>query len=163
MKIGDKVVFLNESGGGVVAGFKGTGIVMIEDTDGFQIPMSVKDVVVVDDNNDYSSSRAVEGRKTEKSSGSTPNVERGRAQSYTNTSETCHKESTTHQKPMEREGGDKLNVYLAFAPIDSRNIGNTSFECYLVNDSNFYVYFTFLVAEGSRWTLRHKNEVEPNT
>ena len=53
MKIGDKVRFLSESGGGVVAGFQGNKIVLVEDEDGFQIPTAINDVVVVEQD-DYS-------------------------------------------------------------------------------------------------------------
>ena len=42
MKIGDKVSFLSEVGGGKVAGFQGKNIVLVEDEDGFQIPMPVR-------------------------------------------------------------------------------------------------------------------------
>ena len=35
MKIGDKVRFLSEVGGGVVTGFQGKNIVLVEDADGF--------------------------------------------------------------------------------------------------------------------------------
>ena len=47
MKIGDKVRFLSEKGGGVVAGFQGKNVVLVEDEDGFQIPMAINDVVLV--------------------------------------------------------------------------------------------------------------------
>ena len=47
MKIGDKVRFLSEVGGGRVSGFQGKNIVLVEDEDGFEIPMQVKDVIVV--------------------------------------------------------------------------------------------------------------------
>ena len=47
MKIGDKVRFLSEMGGGKVAGFQGKDIVLVEDEDGFEIPMRINDVVVV--------------------------------------------------------------------------------------------------------------------
>lgn len=36
MKIGDKVSFLSETGGGVIAGFQGKNIVLVEDEDGFR-------------------------------------------------------------------------------------------------------------------------------
>ena len=39
MKKGDKVRFLSEVGGGKVAGFQGKNIVLVEDEDGFEIPM----------------------------------------------------------------------------------------------------------------------------
>ena len=48
MKKGDKVRFLSESGGGIVAGFQGKDIVLVEDEDGFQIPTRINDVVVID-------------------------------------------------------------------------------------------------------------------
>ena len=35
MKIGDKVRFLSEVGGGIVKGFRGKDIVLVEDADGF--------------------------------------------------------------------------------------------------------------------------------
>ena len=44
MKIGDKVRFLSEVGGGRVAGFQGKDIVLVEDEDGFQVPMRKADV-----------------------------------------------------------------------------------------------------------------------
>ncbi len=45
MKIGDKVRFLSEVGGGRVSGFQGKDIVLVEDEDGFEIPMLRKEVV----------------------------------------------------------------------------------------------------------------------
>ena len=53
MKIGDKVRFLSEMGGGKVAGFQGKNIVLVEDEDGFQIPTPINEVVVVQQD-DYS-------------------------------------------------------------------------------------------------------------
>ena len=48
MKIGDKVRFLNEVGGGIIKGFQGKDIVLVEDADGFDIPMNKKEVVIID-------------------------------------------------------------------------------------------------------------------
>lgn len=47
MKVGDRVKFLSEVGGGKIAGFQGKNIVLVEDKDGFQIPTPLSDVVVV--------------------------------------------------------------------------------------------------------------------
>lgn len=51
MKIGDKVRFLSDTGGGKVAGFQGKNIVLVEDSDGFQIPTPINEVVVVEEDN----------------------------------------------------------------------------------------------------------------
>ena len=48
MKIGDKVRFLSEVGGGRVTGFQGKDIVLVEDEDGFDIPMPVRECVVIE-------------------------------------------------------------------------------------------------------------------
>lgn len=48
MKIGDKVRFLSEVGGGVVTGFQGKNIVLVEDADGFDIPMPMHECVVIE-------------------------------------------------------------------------------------------------------------------
>ena len=47
MKVGDKVRFLSEVGGGTVTGFQGKDIVLVEDEDGFDIPMLKSQVVVI--------------------------------------------------------------------------------------------------------------------
>ena len=49
MKIGDKVRFLSDVGGGRVAGFQGKNIVLVEDEDGFQVPTPANELVVVGD------------------------------------------------------------------------------------------------------------------
>ncbi len=52
---------------------------------------------------------------------------------------------------------------LAFVPQDLKAISATAFDSYLINDSNFTLYFTYLTAEGSNWRVRSHGTVEPNT
>lgn len=47
INIGDKVRFLNDIGGGKVTGFQRGGIVLVEDEDGFEIPVRENEVVLV--------------------------------------------------------------------------------------------------------------------
>ena len=61
------------------------------------------------------------------------------------------------------KGGDVLNVYLAFVPEDIKAVSTTPFEAYLVNDSNYYLYYTYLSAEGKAWKTRSHGLAEPNT
>ena len=74
MKIGDKVRFLSEVGGGVVTGFRGKDIVLVEDADGFDIPMPVRECVVIE-TDDYniptSASKAAKKRAEEQSAART--------------------------------------------------------------------------------------------
>ena len=152
MKKGDKVRFLNEVGGGVVTGFRNKNIVLVEDADGFEIPMSVTDVVVVEEGNQQS-----QPQKPTTPTTPPPPSPKGRGNLPL-------EEVRRGISPVEeRKGGNVLSCYLAFVPINVREISSTRFESYFVNDSNYYVRFSYLEAEGNSWTLRHTIEVEPNT
>ena len=73
MKIGDKVRFLSEVGGGRVAGFQGKNVVLVEDEDGFQVPMMVSEVVVIGEEN-YDTSHVVEVKQKSGSAVGSPAI-----------------------------------------------------------------------------------------
>ena len=146
MKIGDKVRFLSEVGGGIVKGFQGKDIVLVEDADGFDIPMPMREGVVID-TDDYNMKRKA---------APAPSKAEGPAKPM-------KPEMPAVQRQPETRGGDMLNVMLAFVPEDVKAISSTSFEAYLVNDSNYYLYYTYLSAEGKAWKVRSHGLVDPNT
>lgn len=170
MKIGDKVRFLSEVGGGVVTGFRGKDIVLVEDADGFDIPMPVRECVVVE-TDDYNiptpaAKAAANKKKAEEqlartvsaASGQTAPVSRPELQA-----ERLAKPQVSVYRQPETKGGDILNLYLAFVPEDIKAVSTTPFEAYLVNDSNYYMYYTYSSAEGKSWTTRSHGLIEPNT
>ena len=180
MKIGDKVRFLSEVGGGRVSGFQGKDIVLVEDEDedGFEIPTSVHDVVVVEQD-DYAmgkmisakmeaQQKAEEHAATELHQGSRSiksilNDHDEQTDMHVDEYDAADREITFRAPVQEREGGNKLSAYLAFVPVDIKEITHTRFETYIVNDSNYYIHYSYLVAEGNAWTLKSVGEVEPNT
>ena len=164
MKIGDKVRFLSETGGGIVAGFQGKNIVLVEDEDGFEIPTPITEEVVVE-TDDYNIANvhtsAVPGMRKPQPSETTkkPSTFAGSDEDY----DPADRPITFKAPVEERKGGDALSAYVAFVPIDIKQMTTTAFETYFVNDSNYYMRFTYLVAEGNSWRLKHTAEVEPNT
>ena len=62
----------------------------------------------------------------------------------------------------ERVGGDELSIYLAFTPTDIKNLTTTHFKSYLVNDSNYYVHFSYALKQEEKWVLKAVGELEPN-
>ena len=146
MKIGDKVRFLSEVGGGVVTGFKGKDFVLVEDADGFDIPMPIRECVVIEAD-DYNIKR--------KPGATAPKQEEP--------VKPVKPEMPVIQRQPEVRGGDTLNVFLAYVPEDAKAMMTTPFEAYLVNDSNYYLYYTYLSAEGKAWNNRSHGLVEPNT
>ncbi len=149
MKIGDKVRFLSETGGGIISGFQGKDIVLVEDEDGFQIPTSVGNVVVVNEEN-YNLQHTVESTSKKVAD---EDVEDDPAD-----------RPITFKAPVEeRTGGDALSASIAFVPVDIKAMSLTRFETYFVNDSNYYMRYCYFVSEGTSWSLRSTGEVEPNT
>lgn len=178
MKIGDKVRFLSEVGGGRVSGFQGKDIVLVEDEDGFEIPTSVHDVVVVEQD-DYAMGKmisakmeaqqkaeehaATELHQDSRSIKSILNDHDEQTDMHVDEYDAADREITFRAPVQEREGGNKLSAYLAVVPVDIKEITHTRFETYIVNDSNYYIHYSYLVAEGNAWTLKSVGEVEPNT
>ena len=155
MKIGDKVRFLSEIGGGRVAGFQGKNIVLVEDEDGFQMPMLISEVVVVGEE-DYDTKHVVEVKAQSTKAALQVDLEEKEL-------EPADKPITFKARPEERAGGDKLSAYLAFVPMDVKELSQTRFESYIVNDSNYYLRYVYMTAEGSAWMVRADGEIEPNT
>ncbi|MCI7560849.1 MAG: DUF2027 domain-containing protein [Prevotella sp.] len=173
MKKGDKVRFLFDTGGGTVAAVKGN-IVMVEDADGFQIPTPINEVVLDASQESYSTSSMVaamqrdERRSAAKSDGRSMRalLNEGMEEEADNAArddDPADKEITFKRPVEERKGGNLLNAYLAFVPVDIKKVTDTEFDTYLVNDSNYYLHYTYLSAENNSWTVRAEGVLEPNT
>ena len=176
MKIGDKVQFLSDIGGGKIAGFQGKDIALVEDEDGFQIPTPISDLVVMSSGDEYSSSKSVQ-----KKSGVEDSVESADPDTFNMSVkakinafsadaiedeeeyDAADREITYKAKVEERKGGNVLNLYYAFVPEDVKNFSKSTFACYLINDSNYYVHYLYMSIEGQSFKLRGEGELEPNT
>ena len=151
MKIGDKVRFLSEVGGGIVRGFQGKDTALVEDEDGFEIPMLIKECVVIE-TDDYN----IPVQALLKPSASKPAADVEEEEE-----EDDDDRPVTFRAPEVR-GNDVLNVYLAYVPQDIKAISTTAFDAYLVNDSNYFVDYIYMSAESKSWTLRSRGTVKPN-
>ena len=144
MKIGDKVRFLNTTGGGIVKGFKGKDQVLVEDEDGFEVPAFIRECVVVgeSDMQVHSSNR--------------PKVQVPQEMPKP-------KEEPKEERVEETAEGERLNVYLAYLPLDPKSMQQTGYEAYFVNDSNYYLMFNYMNRQNNSWMSRFNGLIEPNT
>lgn len=177
MKLGDKVKFLSETGGGKIAGFQGKNIVLVEDEDGFQIPTPINEVVVVE-SEDYSTANVINRRMEadEQRAQETP-LNRGhrsvKAMMQDGQDEEVDlteadtvdlsKDITYKPKAEERKGGNALSAYLIFVPMSDSTLDEPHFEAYFVNDSNYYMRYLLMTTEGNSCSLKFDGEAEPNT
>lgn len=133
--------FLNSVGGGVIRRIEGN--MAYVDYDGFETPTLLKECVVVLE------AKSQEKAKTEQNMGGA----------------TVSQQAPKVDIPVyETERGDMLNAVLTFEPKDINRLETTSFDSYFINDSNYFLQFSFLSKKkGDRdWTLRFNGIVEPN-
>ncbi len=176
MRIGEQVKFLNETGGGKIAGFKGKNIVLVEDEDGFQIPMNINEVVMVK-SNDYSTAAAL-GKAGNKQPNAPENamdpaghslkamLREGQDEEIDMTVDDevdLNREITFRPMPREREGGNVLTAYLAFIASTESTIDNPKFEAFLINDCNYSLRYALCTQNEDHWRLRQEGEIDPNT
>ncbi len=142
LEIGDKVRFLNTTGGGVVKKLLDKQLVLIEDEIGFDVPVLISECVVVGS-----------GEKEKIDAKSDIKKEDALSQVV------IEKDTEVH----ETVEGEKITTCLVFLPMDEKNISQTSYESYFVNDSNYYLFVNYISRENSAWKSRYNGLIEPNT
>lgn len=155
-KIGDQVRFLSSTGGGRVVKIEGS-IAHVEEDDGFVTPVLIKELVVVSSAGQESARRDIFG-------GTGQQKQQQEAERQSKFVPTVVPEAPKPEPVVETPEGEKLNVVLAYAAMEIKHLSTTSFEAYLINDSNYYLYFTYLsrADDAPGWTTRHAGIIEPN-
>lgn len=148
--------FLSSTGGGRIVKIDGQ-IAHVEEDDGFVTPVLLKELVVVATAGEEASRRDIFGGTGQKKQ----EQERERQSKFV---PTAVPEAPKPEPVVETPEGEKLNVTLAYQAMELKHLSTTGFEAYLVNDSNYYLYFTYLSrADGADgWTTRYAGLVEPN-
>lgn len=138
MKIGDTVRFLNSVGGGRVARIEGN-VAYVEEEDGFETPVLVKECVVV-------------GKGDAAAAASIPPSEPAPALRK----DTLRRSEVSAAPAPQLPGGDRINLCIGFEPVDLQTLSKSAFEASLVNDSNYSLFVTISsrASEDRTWTLR---------
>jgi hypothetical protein len=141
---GDKVKFLNAVGGGTVVGFQSINIVVVEDHDGFEIPVLLTELVKVPENDSY--------EKTNRKRDPEPKPIQNEI-----------KPVVPQHRPELIPGNDEPKFFMAFHPTDQHNPVGGEIEVYLINDSNFTLLFHYSHFDGQKYITVQSGELEPNT
>lgn len=190
VKIGDRVRFLNEEGGGRVARVEGH-MVYVEDEDGFQIPVMDNDAIVVDEaehkmqGEAYSRAVRNAAASVRKAEAPRPLPEgaswRARVEAGMEAADDEEEEveppapQATRTKPgqpddrptayaFDADATDDANphFYLALTQAGGGNTG--SVDLHVVNDSNYFASYAILRTDAKgQSTLIAAATIEPNT
>lgn len=142
IKIGDRVKFLNDVGGGIVTGFLGKNTVKVENEDGFEVPYPVSKLINVDD----------------------PDLNKGEVPKEKAAVEIV-REPVQPEKSRGKvlRGKDSPDFYFCFVPADSKNPVAGDIGLFFVNDSNFFVLFRYAHISNGKYHTVLFGEIEPNS
>lgn len=142
IKVGDRVKFINDVGGGIVTGFIGKNMVNVENEDGFEVPYPVSMLLNVDD--------------PALNKGDTVAVKPAAA-------EIPRPKQEEKPKGKVLTGKDSPDFYFCIVPYDSKNPLGGDIDLYLVNDSNYTVMYRFAhYKEDTYQTILH-GSLQPNS
>ncbi len=157
IKIGDIVRYLNAVGGGRVVRIEGN--IAVVDDDGFETPVLLRECVVVG----HAQEQKSQPKPSPEVTAVSPSISKP---SPAHSATVAQKEVVEEAEIEETPEGDSLNVVLAFAATDIKRLSQSHYEAYLVNDSNYFLYFTLLTrseqAGDTGWQTRYAGIVEPN-
>jgi hypothetical protein len=146
LKIGDKVKFLNDVGGGKIVGFQSKTIAVVENYDGFEIPVLINQLIKMEDvdapkgiNRDFSK-KPEPPKAVEKAP-----------------------EPEPQHKAEIIPGNDDPKFFMAFYPTNHENPVGGEIEVYLINDSNFSLLYHYSHFDGTTYKTIDSGELEPNT
>lgn len=142
-QVNDIVRFLNQMGGGRITRIEGN-MAYVEDEDGFEQPALLRECVVVE-------SSKPKPTAYDKPIAPLPSKE-------------VIIEAPKPVPVVETDEGDVLNIVLAYEPRELKHLNTTTYDAYLVNDSNYYLYFVYMTKsdDAAEWVTRYHDVVEPN-
>ena len=148
IQVGDTIKFLNTIGGGKVKGFQNKNVVIVEDEHGFDFPVLISECIVVRD----AENKRLENIKVEE--------EKADSKSETNAPQI---EEIDDDAPEETLTGEKITACLVYLPTNIKTLSTTTFECFFVNDSNYYLFVNYMSRTNNSWKSRYNGLIEPNT
>lgn len=144
-KLGDRVKFLNDVGGGVITKMVGKNVVHVENEDGFEIPVLLSEIIL-------DSGHTIPGEK--------PTVEQFVRQIK---AEVVPEEVPAEEPPVLIKGNDEPQFYLAFVPENSNNPLEGQIRIFLINDCNFFLLYHYGHFNGTEYETVEAGKLEPNT
>jgi len=129
-KSGDPVRFLNDVGGGVVSRVDADGLVYVQTTDGFEIPISAGELVYARsfDISVHAEPEVVPEVKVSKPVKARDNEPR--------------RPAMNQKLPSNIPADAATDLYLGFIPEDQGPVFNSELACYLINDSPYFAYYS---------------------
>ena len=172
IKVGDTIRYLNASGGGVVKRIE-RGVAWVEGPDGFELPTPIHECVVVDSRDTFvpaykppvvkrQEPAVQQPAKPDKTS--TPAATPATPEVVDSADQDLSFVAPLSKGPwFDRSGGEQLQVHVAYLPVSYEHFGQSPYETYLINESNYHLLFTYsTTTSAGGYKLRSAGVLEPD-
>ncbi len=160
-KKGDKVKFLNDTGGGIVTNIidKNTLHVLIDE--GFELPVNINDVLPLDVPGSGQPADIFFEEKEDRES-------RNQNEDFDTLEEILseHQYESPGEDPETIKNDETVQLSLAFIPTNQETLTEGTLELYLINDSNYKILYNISTKEpdkNNELTTIHSGFIEANT
>lgn len=155
LKIGDKVRFLNEKGGGIITALLSTSMVQVAIEEGFEVPVMVKDLIKIEPNGaaDRFFDRPVNVniKSTDQSAKNDQSGQKGyqRPQDQSVQDDLNQVNEPGPVTPLYRQSGAGLSegIYVIFEPNDQKWLVTGNIDIVLVNNTSYDAIYSFLLED----------------
>ena len=146
IKPGDKVRFLNAVGGGVVKSIINKTMVSVEDTDGFEVPTQISQLVVIDE-----------------TASMNPEKRSAALRASAKIEEVPVKKELPKAEPRFVAGKDIPACFVVFVPQDEANPVEGELKVYLINDSNNFLLYNYSHLKDKLYKSIESGKMNPNS
>ena len=168
IKVGDTIRYLNASGGGVVKRIE-RGVAWVEGPDGFELPTPIHECVVVDSRDTFvpAYKPPVVKRQepvAQQNKSNAPAVAPATPEVVEDAEQDLSFVVPLSKGPwFDRSGGEQLQVHIAYLPVSYEHFGQSPYETYLINESNYHLLFTYsTTTPAGGYKLRSAGVLEPD-
>lgn len=156
LKVGDKVRFLNEKGGGIISALVSTSMVKVAIEEGFEVPVLVKDLVKIEPGGaaDRFFDRPVNVKlpKIESNISEQRDLSEIQRKTKPEVPDVSQFDKVDESDPVSslyRQSGAGIaeGVYLIYEPHDQKWLITGNIDIFLVNNTSFDALFSFILEE----------------
>ncbi len=160
-KKGDKIKFLNDTGGGIVTNVIDKNTVHVLIDEGFELPVNINDILPVEVQEEKQATNEFYNKEQ-----STDSEDRNQDFDTLEEILTEHEDEFLNEDPETIKNDDTIQLSLAFVPTNQKTLTEGPLELSLINDSNYKILYNISTKQpdqNNEYMTIHSGFIEANT
>ena len=149
VKVGDQVKFLNDTGGGKITKILSKDMANVLTHDGFEVPVLMEELLISES-----------GEQEKKQEEVIPETQQAQEKEEEHN---FYKEAEPNEKEILSASNPDNEIHFAFVPLNLEQPENSDLDIYLINDSDFEIFYLILVKKETSYSWFASGYLEDNT